>query len=361
LSPPDGGETPEETSPLLEPGRTTGQKQWSFARSSFLDANLGLLLIATAECFVSAMNMTIKLLNSSDEPVPILEVILVRSTITCVLLFAYMYWKRIPNPFLGPKGVRTLLFLRGIAGFLAIWGVLSSLQHLSLSDTTVLTYITPILTGFAGAVFLREPFSFREILAGLCSFLGVVLIARPPFLFGGLQGISGPSEATPTQRMLSVTAALIGVLGLTGVFLSLRAIGKRAHFLHPVASFFSLCVLGSASGMIFFKVPIVIPTQTFGLVMLFLHTIFGIFAQVLLTLGFQYETAGRGSLALYTSIIFALVFEFTLFHTMPSPLSIIGILMILSSAIYITLTKKTTIKPETDNSFRRSPHGNLEA
>lgn len=66
---------------------------------------------------------------------------------------------------------------------------------------------------------------------------------------------------------LSYSAALVGVLGLTGVckivfflppyyiilnfdrttVLSLRAIGERAHVLHPVASFSSLCVLITAS------------------------------------------------------------------------------------------------------------------
>src|ERR1700761_1992118 len=79
LSPPNGALAgiPEETSPLLDPGRTPGQnisKRWKYARSSFLDANFGLFLVATAECFVAAMNMTVKLLNSSDEPVPTLEV-----------------------------------------------------------------------------------------------------------------------------------------------------------------------------------------------------------------------------------------------------------------------------------------------
>jgi drug/metabolite transporter (DMT)-like permease len=323
------------------------------------------------------MNMTVKLINSSDEPVPILEIILIRSTITFILLFAYMRWKKIPDPFLGPKGVRTLLFLRGIAGFFTIWGVLFSLQYLSLPDATVLTYLTPILTGFTGALFLGEVLSLRESVAGLCSFLGVVLISRPEFLFGGLQETSGPSEATPAQRMLSVAAALIGVLGLTGVceldscrvsthyisltfisVLSLRAIGDRAHILHPVASFSSLCAVVSASSMVLFEIPLVIPTQTLGLVMLFLHTLFGLLAQVLLTIGLQYETAGRGSLALYTSIVFALVFEFTMFHTTPPPLSLIGMLIILSSAIYTTLTKKQTVKkPATHGFSKRSPDG----
>ena len=66
----------------------------------------------------------------------------------------------------------------------------------------------------------------------VCSFLGVVLISRPEFLFGGMPDPT-PSHVTPTQRMLSVMSefffpfpeirltllhslALVGVLGLSG-------------------------------------------------------------------------------------------------------------------------------------------------
>lgn len=356
-SPPNARDIPEETSPLLQPKRAqrlTVFKRWKFARSSFLDDNFGLIIVAVAEFFVFAMNATVKLLNSSDEPLPILEIILFRGTILSSFSLAYMYWKSIPDPMFGPKGLRTLLFLRGLAGFLGIYGLYFSVQYLSLSDVTVLTFIAPILTGLSGAVFLGEPLSVRVALAGLCSFLGVISISRPEFLFGGLKD---PSEVTPAQRMLSVILALIGVLGLTGNFLFLRAIGGRPHILHPVISFSLLCVLFSTLGMILFEVPLVIPTRTMGLVLLFLNTIFSVLGQVLLAIGLQYETAGRGSLALYPTIIFALVFEFTVLHTMPSALSNIGTLMILTSAIYTTLTKETDIKPAADSFIKRPSHG----
>jgi len=188
----------------------------------------------------------------------------------------------------------------------------------------------------------------------VCSFLGVILISRPQFLFGGLQD---PSGVTPTPRMLSVILALIGMLGLTGNFLSLRAIGERTHILHPVGAFASLCVLVPTLSMILFKIPLVIPTRTLSLVLLLLNTIFSVWGQLLLAIGLQYETAGRGSLALYPTIIPALVFEFTVLHTAPSPLSSIGTLLILSSAIYTTLTKESNIKLTTDCSFKHQPHG----
>lgn len=359
-SPLDGVDIPDETSPLLPPERTSRRTvfgRWKPARSSFLDDNSGLFLVATAEFFVSAMNATVKVLSSLDEPVPILEIILVRATITYVFSIAYMYWNNIPDPLLGPKGVRTLLVIRGFAGFSGLCGVFFSLQYLSLSDATVLTFIAPILTGVSGAVLLGESLSLRETLAGLCSFLGVVFISRPEFLFGSPQAFLDPSEVTPTQRMLSIIAALIGVLGIAGTFLALRAIGERAHILHSLTAYSSQCVLVSTLGIILFKVPLVMPTHTLGLAMLSLNTIFGVFGQVLLTMGFQRETAGRGALAVYTSIIFALVFELTIFHTTPSALSIIGTLMILSSAIYTTLTKETVIKPAADSASKRSLHG----
>ncbi|KAF8260011.1 hypothetical protein EI94DRAFT_1706627 [Lactarius quietus] len=84
------------------------------------------------------------------------------------------------------------------------------------------------------------------------------------------------------------------------------------------------------------------------LAMLFVVGILGLIGQTFLTMGLQRETAWRGTLAIYSSIIFAVILEFIFSHTTPSALSIIGMLIIASSAIYITLTKKVTaIKPDT--------------
>jgi len=230
-----------------------------------------------------------------------------------------------------------------------------SLQHLSLSDATALTFISPILTGFSGAVFLKETLSLKETFAGLCSFFGVILIARPQFLLGtNSSSKEDRSEVvTPGQRMLSISAALIGVLGATGTYTLLRAIGKRAHTFHSLSFFSSQCVLISTIAMIVFRIPPVVPTRILWLVMLLLIGIFGLIAQTLLTMGLQRETASRSTLAVYTSIVFAVVFEFLVFHTTPSALSITGTAVIMSSAIYTSLTKKTIIKPTSGPTLER--------
>lgn len=41
-----------------------------------------------------------------------------------------------------------------------------SLLYLSLSDAVVLKFLAPILTGFSGAILLKESFSLKEVIAG---------------------------------------------------------------------------------------------------------------------------------------------------------------------------------------------------
>ncbi|KAF8495942.1 drug/metabolite transporter [Russula emetica] len=303
------------------------------------------------------MNICVKWLNSLDEPVPILELIWVRMIITYIGSVAYMLWRKIPDPVLGPKDVRRLLVVRGFTGFIGLAGMYFSLGRLSLSDATMLTFLTPILTGFSGAIFLKEDLSFRNLLSGLCSFFGVILIARPQFLFGGPKG--DPSEGMPSKdRMQSVAIGLIGVLGATGAYTLIRAIGKRAHTFHSIAFFSFNCVLVSTLGMVLFKTSPVIPTNVTWLAMLLLIGILGLTSQTLLVMGLQRETASRATLAVYTSIVFAVMFEFIVFHTTPSALSLAGAAIIISSAIYVSLTKKTAVESATSPTRERPLHTN---
>jgi hypothetical protein len=73
-----------ETTPLLRTHRPrldvlqwNHSDWWSPSRSAvsaFIDQNSGLLLIAASQFFFSGMNLSVKLLNGLDEPIPTLEV-----------------------------------------------------------------------------------------------------------------------------------------------------------------------------------------------------------------------------------------------------------------------------------------------
>ena len=50
--------------------------------------------------------------------------------------------------------------------FFGLFGIYYSLQYLTLSDAVVLTFLVPMCTAMAGALFLGEKFSLREAFAG---------------------------------------------------------------------------------------------------------------------------------------------------------------------------------------------------
>jgi len=311
----------------------------------FVADNLGLLLVLASQMFFSIMNVVVKQLHNIDTPISTFQVIIARMGITYIFSLAYILATKIKDPILGPKEVRPLLIFRGVSGFVGLFGVYYSLQYLSLSDATVLTFLSPLCTAIAGALFLNENFRRSQALAGVVSLVGVVLIARPPFLFGGLggkisDGVTLTSNGTPTERMIAVGVALFGILGATGTYTSIRAIGKRAHALHIMSYFSLLCVIVASIAMVVTRTPFVIPSRLDWFSLLILIGIFGFIAQVLLTMGLQRETAGRATMAVYTQIVFATIFQRIFFNTTPPWLSIIGTILILSSALYVALMKE---------------------
>jgi drug/metabolite transporter (DMT)-like permease len=168
--------------------------------------------------------------------------------ITVILASSYMAWKGTRDFPLGARGVRLLLLMRAMGGFVGVYGMYYSLLYLPLADATVITFLSPVIACAVCAVLLKEEFSRIEQLAASVSLLGVVLIARPTALFSYFQqsgtGTQPPmsaknstqgttdalyDEATSEQKVLAVTVAMVGVFGGATVITALRWISNRAH------------------------------------------------------------------------------------------------------------------------------------
>jgi drug/metabolite transporter (DMT)-like permease len=119
-----------------------------------------------------------------------------------------------------------------------------ALQYLSLSDATTISFLSPVLVGLLAFVILREPYSRLEALVGFTSLIGTIFIAKPAFLFPpSATPIEVPGDGvTPEQRLMAVGVALFAVLGASGAYLTIRAIGKRASPMHSISYFAFYCV-----------------------------------------------------------------------------------------------------------------------
>ncbi|EHN00013.1 YPL264C-like protein [Saccharomyces cerevisiae x Saccharomyces kudriavzevii VIN7] len=113
-----------------------------------------------------------------------------------------------------------------------------SLMYLSISDAVLITFMSPTLTIFLSFLLLGEPFSKSEALGSLISFSGVVLIIRPTFLFGQQSQDQESSQndsvetKNPKLRLIAIGVSLLGVCGLSSVYIIIRHIGNKAHGYH---------------------------------------------------------------------------------------------------------------------------------
>ena len=199
-----------------------------------------------------------------------------------------------------------------------------SLQYLPLSDATVITFLAPIVACWACSVLIHEPFTRSEQIAGVVSFLGVILIARPTSF------LPNPSGSSPR--------------------------GSGAHPLISVNYFAAWSTIVSAIALlavpgIGFRLPANLTQWAY---LLFLG-ICGFVMQFLLTAGLSYEKSSRATNMVYTQMLFALAFDKLVWGTTPGVLSIVGSSLILGSALYVAV-HNNKIK----ESRRTSPEGREE-
>ncbi|KAH7035889.1 uncharacterized protein B0I36DRAFT_319307 [Microdochium trichocladiopsis] len=348
-------------------------RRWKERLKSFYDRNFGLFLVFVAQSFGSVMSTAAKLLTSADakNQLSALQIIFVRMLVTAILGSGYMWYKQVPDFPLGPKGCRRLLVLRGCAGFTGLFGLYYSLAVLEISDAVVITFLVPTFTALVCFVWLREPYTAKEAAAGFVALTGVLLVARPPFIFGKkitkpiTLAIFSPSDTTvgafdaasltmyyststyavapqpsPAERSVAVLVAILGTFCAALAYATIRVIGKRAHSLVSVNYFAVVATLGSALVILVHPdLHFVLPRGVLQWTLLTIIGVAGFLLQFLLTEGLQREKGGRATNLTYVQLVFTLIVERVIWGTTPPPISLAGSALIIGAAIWISLQK----------------------
>jgi drug/metabolite transporter (DMT)-like permease len=257
-----------------------------------------------------------------------------------------MWYHKIPHFPMGQSGIRNLLILRGAAGFFGLFGLYYSLSWLEFSDATVITFLIPTITAIVCFIWLREPFTWKEVLCSLIAFCGVLFVARPPWLFPSTSSPNSPEEKAPTpsitpqQRTLAVLVAILGTFGASLAYATIRVIGKRAHSLISVNYFAFIATVGSTLIILIHPdLHFVMPKTLSQWGLIAIIGLFGFLLQFLLTEGLQREKGGRATNLTYLQLVFALVVERLVWGTTPPFESLVGAVLIIGAAIWVSLQK----------------------
>ncbi|KAI0970982.1 hypothetical protein F4678DRAFT_109572 [Xylaria arbuscula] len=338
----------------------------------------GPIFVFSAQLFGASMNLFARLLELGDDDAKLhpMQILFWRMLITTVACSVYIVWQRIPHGVLGNPKVRALLVARGFSGFFGIYGVWYSMKYLPLAEATVITFLAPNLAGYWCHLFLKDPYTRTEQLASFLALGGIVLITKPTSLFSTAMQGEGPVQQalealgnatmvstqgsdttgssivdsyTPTrsERLGAVAVALLGVLGTSFAFTTLRAIGQRTHALTSVNYFAAFCLFISFLVLSFAPylqieqpdLRLAFPSAAYQWGFLLLTTACGLAVQVLITMGLTVERSNRATAMTYTQMLFAAGFDRVVWGTTMGWMSLTGCAMIITGAIWVAVGK----------------------
>jgi len=231
------------------------------------------------------------------------------------------------NP-IGPKGKRLLLCVRGGVGFIALSCYYFSITKMTLGDAVVLSFTSPVFTAISAVFILKEKWERYDIIGAILSMVGVVLIARPGFLFGGAKEASDDNT-----RLFAVAIALFGAVMAGFAYVTVRKIGPSAHALVLVNYFSVLSLICSPIAMLILK-DFVWPSDDCWLP-IFGMGIAATIAQVMLNRGLQLEKAAKATTMNYLQIVFSFIWELLILNNLPNYFSIIGAGLIAGWAVIV--------------------------
>jgi len=283
-------------------------------KTLFAEIPIGVRFMLLSALGFSLMAVCVKL--ASQRGIPVLEIVAARALVSLGLSLLSVHRRRVP--LWGQR--KDLLIARGVVGALALVCVYYALTALPLAEATVLQYLHPMFTALFAMIFLKERLQLGTALCIALSFLGLLCIARPGFIFATMPG-DLPHSA--------IFVALLGAFGSAVAYVLVRKLNETEDpaviilYFPLIALPLSLALLGD---------DFVMPTGELWLILL-LVGVFTQLGQIGLTRAMQTETASRATAFSYTQVLFAAMLGWYAFGEFPEFWTWVGGALILLGAL----------------------------
>ncbi len=274
-----------------------------------------LCILCSAFCFAT-MNMFVRLAGD----LPSIEKSFFRNFVAMIIATILLF--RSKDGFKWEKGNFGLMLLRSFSGTVGILGNFYAIDHLVLSDATMLNKMSPFFA-IIGCIFLmKEKISLRQALIVIGAFIGAMFVAKPSF--------SNPN-------LFAVAAGFLGGSGAGLAYACVRKLGSRGEKGSRIVFFFSaFSCLVTLPFIIFDFHPMTL--KQFIILMCAGTAAAG--GQYAITAAYTFAPAKEISVYDYSQLLFAALYGFIVFNQVPDALSITGYFIIVLMAILMFINNK---------------------
>ncbi len=270
----------------------------------------GTLCIINSALFFTFMNAFVRL--SGD--LPSIQKSFFRNLVAFV--FAAGVLIKTKSSFL-PQDRRNLptFFIRSVCGTVGILCNFYAVDHLALSDASMLNKMSPFFAVVFSIIFLKEKATVFQALCVIAAFAGSMLVVKPTFanidlipsLIGFLGGIGAGAAYTAVRKLgLKGEKGSYIVFFFSG-FSCLVTLPQMIFDFHPMSAEQWLLLLGAGTA--------------------------AAAAQFSITAAYKFAPAKQISVYDYSQVIFSAILGFFLFSQLPDVYSVIGYIIICSASV----------------------------
>ncbi len=266
-----------------------------------------------------------------SQTLPPVEVTLFRNVFGVVLVGFAIY----KSPLKQKGGKPLLLLFRGTMGFVALLAYFYIIAFIPLGEAVTYNKTSPIFVAIFAYLFLNEKLSKWAIVAIILGFIGIACISLPP------EGVSFSKYS------------LLGIFSGVGAALAYTSIRELRAYYDTRAIVMSFMGVGTVAPLLLMALtPYVKPPKYLefmfdefvmpnGILWLYI-IIMGLSAtlsQVLMTKAYEYTKAGIVGTISYSNILFAIIIGVALGDPLPTPLKVLGIILVIISGLIVALVK----------------------
>ena len=262
-------------------------------------SSIGIFLTVIAGLSFSFNTILVKFI-----PLPAIQLSFIRCAMQVLIVLPIITYKMFKEnmDIMGSRKLFTMLLARGVIGSSTAMMLYQAIQRISVGDAISIAFLNVFVAGLIAYVWLKEPYSLFDGLLALIAVSGVILIAKPTFIFGqredsyGPEGIIGIIFALLTAFLIGVVASLIRKLSTEKIQAVLSVF------------YYSICGTVIAGIATFTSNSFEMPCQS-HLIYILLLGITGLFGQLFLAQALFYERTTTVSVLKSMDIVFALVLQ----------------------------------------------------
>ena len=304
------------------------------------ESHAAIIYMILSNLAFSIMNLYVKFSNN----VPTFQIIYSRGFLN--ILFCFMLLSSKDEIVDSNKKTNELLIWRGIIGSIGLIFLFHSLTLLPLSIAVVINMMTPLWVGILGALFFGERFRMYQIIINIVSFIGVVFILKPDFLFKTEEEIEFAnkkiSDSSYQNYILGVFLAVLNSIFNASVMHTIRELKNRTNIIVIIfyLNFFNIMYAGVGA----FYHPF-IKLESIDVFNLLVVSIAGYLAQIFRSRALFLEKVFILSVIAYIQLIFGYLSDIFI---LSSPLDYFGnfgcVLIVISTMILIYIESRNKEK-----------------